>query len=87
MCCTKYGEDGQSALILDKGKQSKPENRNKNKKGKDIASHTFPMDQSNDEFSYPMESMRLNNESNNSRNQNNMGLSGGNSNNSMNGFP
>ena len=60
MCCTKYGEDGQSALILDKGK-NRPESKHRSRKNKDIANHTFNNDDNTtDEFTFPMDKMRMN---------------------------
>jgi hypothetical protein len=84
MCCTKYGEDGQSALILDKGK-NKPENKHRSRKNKDISNQTYSNgDINNDEFTFPTDKMRMADGS--SRNHKS-DLSGDNSNNSLVGFP
>ena len=56
MCCTKYGEDGQSALILDKSK--KPENKKTNKRNnRDIVNHTTDL-ASDNEFNFPIDAVK-----------------------------
>ena len=53
MCCTKYGEDGQSALILDKEK-NRPTKANR--KGKKMLNKTNT-DEDQDQFAFPADQM------------------------------
>jgi len=64
MCCTKYGEDGQSDLILDKSKKPEKSRRGKNK---DIVNLTS--ESNKESLVLPIETMG----NSNSRNQNGIG--------------
>ena len=73
MCCTKYGEDGQSALILDKQKKKpemKPGFRNKN----EIINQTTMGERADNQFVLPSSSMNLGGDGN-SRNHQGVNLS------------